>query len=230
MNRRVITRVAIGLSLVAGGFVYLAWARVRGLANITHPDCHLGYCGQQQPVVTPSNAGGPALDSAVMDRSNPTAERARLAPIEEHSRPVASASTAEFADRPSNDVTFAGLTREESDAFLARLKRALESDDRAAVAAMISYPTELRLNGKGPLILIHTPSQFVSNYQAIVTERVRSELRAATPETVHANWQGVSTSRGAVWFNGVCKESRCKRYEILVTRINNHAVPGEPPR
>ena len=110
-----------------------------------------------------------------------------------------------------------------------RLKTAVERDDKAPVAALISYPTELRMNGKGPLVLIHTPSQFVSKYHAIVTDRVRSELRAATPETVHANWQGVSTVRGAVWYNGVCEDPKCKKYEILVTRINNHAVPGKPP-
>jgi hypothetical protein len=188
-------------------------------------------CTQQQPepAVTSLRSGERTANTTASVHS-PAMEHTGVAPVAAPPPSVSSSTIAEVGERPSNDVTFAGLTQEQSDAFLSRLKTAVERDDKAAVAAMISYPTELRLNGKGPLVLIHTPSQFVSKYHAIVTDRVRAELRAATPETVHANWQGVSTVRGAVWYNGVCEDPKCKKHDILVTRINNHAVPGKPPR
>jgi hypothetical protein len=136
----------------------------------------------------------------------------------------------DLSQRPANDVWWAGLKQQESDAFLARLKDAVERGDRALVASMIAYPSELRLNGQGPLVMIVNKSEFIAKYTSIVTERVVSELRSTTPQTVVANSQGVGTNRGAIWFGGVCEDDRCGKYEILVTRINNHPIAGKTPR
>ena len=124
--------------------------------------------------------------------------------------------------RPANDFSYAGLTRESVEAFLQRLKRAVRANDRQAVASLVAFPTETRLRGTGPLVVIQTAPDFMKNYDAIMTKRILDEVRNATVETLSANWQGVSIGRGSVWFNGVCEDESCATAEVLITRLNSH--------
>jgi hypothetical protein len=103
--------------------------------------------------------------------------------------------------------------------FFDRLKKAVGAGDKAAVASMVDYPFQARINDKA--VKIRDRKHFVADYDQIVTGKVKAALARQTYATLFANWQGVMIGDGEVWFNGVCGDDACKQQTVRITAIND---------
>ena len=98
--------------------------------------------------------------------------------------------------------------------FFDELKKAVAADDRAAVAAMVDYPFQARIDGKA--LKIRDAAHFVADYDKIFTPRVRQAVADQSYATLFANWQGVAIGDGEIWFSGVGE-----RNVVRITAIND---------
>lgn len=117
----------------------------------------------------------------------------------------------------AGDFSAAGLQTAEVRSFLTTLQQAVRNDDREAVASLVSYPITVRIDG-APTTLAD-PAAFTEAYPLVMTERVRSAIEAAEPDTLFANWQGVRIGRGELWFGGVYEDG-AETYDIRIIAVN----------
>ena len=75
---------------------------------------------------------------------------------------------------------------------------ALLSGNRSRVIALIAFPADLVLDGRG--VKFDTPHEFENQYEKIFTKYVTDSVREQDPEKLIAGWEGVSLSNGAVRF------------------------------
>ncbi|MDX3904772.1 MAG: hypothetical protein QHC78_03680 [Pigmentiphaga sp.] len=85
--------------------------------------------------------------------------------------------------------------------FFEKLQKAVATDDKAAVAAMVQYPFRARLGGKAHTI--RDAGHFVADYDQIMTPEVKRAIAAQTYPELFANWQGISIGSGEIWFSGI---------------------------
>jgi predicted component of type VI protein secretion system len=85
--------------------------------------------------------------------------------------------------------------------FFENLQKAVASNDKATVAAMVNYPFQARIQGKA--LKIRDAAHFIADYDAIVTTKVKQSVAHQSYATLFANWQGVSIGDGEIWFSGV---------------------------
>lgn len=87
---------------------------------------------------------------------------------------------------------------EKSRAFLAKLQSAVSKDDKAEVASMVSYPLlVIHANKKAH---IRTEAQFVSRYESIFDEHVRSAIAKQSSQCLFGNYQGTMIGGGEIWY------------------------------
>lgn len=110
------------------------------------------------------------------------------------------------------DTLFGDHTRYRT--FFDNLKKAVAAGDKAAVAAMIEYPFQVRIGGKS--LKIRDAAHFITDYDQVITAKVKHALQEQTYETLFANWQGVMVGQGEIWFSGVGDAD-----VIKVTAIND---------
>lgn len=91
----------------------------------------------------------------------------------------------------------ADTTSEDVSAFLGRLKKAVASNDAAAVAKLVSFPLRA-WNGKST-VSIRNRQEFVAQYPKIFTAGLQQTIAAAKTEQAFANWQGVMFENGRFW-------------------------------
>lgn len=86
--------------------------------------------------------------------------------------------------------------------FLARLKRAVTADDRAAIAGMVNYP--LRVNSAaGRPTFYRNAAALSAHYARVFTPEVKAAVAAARPDNLFVRDQGVMIGNGEIWMNEV---------------------------
>lgn len=85
------------------------------------------------------------------------------------------------------------------EAFFTDFKQAVAEDDGEAVAAMVSYPISVKIEGESTPIA--DEAEFTANYDAIFTPGVKDAVASQAYEDLFANWQGVMVGDGQVWFS-----------------------------
>lgn len=105
-------------------------------------------------------------------------------------------------------------THEPYHRFFETLQKAVGAGDKAAVAALVSYPFQARVNDKA--IKLRDAAHFVADYDKIVTPKVKQAVANQKYETLFANWQGVMIGDGEVWFSGIGGNDKIK-----ITAIND---------
>jgi hypothetical protein len=84
--------------------------------------------------------------------------------------------------------------------FIARLKQSVATDNRAAVAAMVSYP--LKVNGAGERSVTYRNAAVLSaNYAQVFTPEVKAAVAAAKAEDLFSRDQGIMIGNGEIWMN-----------------------------
>ena len=83
-------------------------------------------------------------------------------------------------------------------AFLAQLQAAVQSNNKEAIAGMISYPLLVLRSGKRTHE--QKPQAFLANYSLIFTDPVRDAVLHQTAQCLFGNSSGAMVGNGAVWF------------------------------
>ena len=86
--------------------------------------------------------------------------------------------------------------------FLARLKQAVASGDRAAVASMVDFPLTVH-EVKGASKTYRDAAALRANYARVFTPEVVDAVAAAKPDDLFARDQGVMIGQGEIWMNEV---------------------------
>jgi len=83
-------------------------------------------------------------------------------------------TTAEAAQPAAGDWAMAGVKKPaQGEAFLDKLRKAVATGDKAAVAALAAYPMAVQI---GDNFDVEDAGQFVSRYEAIITRGVREAV------------------------------------------------------
>jgi len=80
------------------------------------------------------------------------------------------------------------------DAFFAKLERALEQNDRRAIARMVHYP--IKVLAGGWIIPVDGPDTFVKVYDAVITEEIRDLVANAVAKPASAVRKGPLVTLG----------------------------------
>jgi hypothetical protein len=84
--------------------------------------------------------------------------------------------------------------------FVARLKRAVAADDRAAVAAMVSYPLTVNAPG-GRSMTYRNAAALSASYARVFTPEVKAAVAAAKADDLFSRDQGLMIGNGEIWMN-----------------------------
>ena len=106
-------------------------------------------------------------------------------------------------------------------AVINRFQAAVKAHDTAAVAAAVRYPIGVEIKGKASTI--KSASQFVQNYDAIMTREITDAVVNQKLDDLFVNWKGIMFGNGQIWINGVCNDSTCKNVDIKVATIQSTA-------
>jgi hypothetical protein len=87
---------------------------------------------------------------------------------------------------------------QKSRAFLSELQKTVKAEDKAKVAAMISYPL-LVIHGSRRT-RIKTKAEFLGQYEAIFDAHVRQTIAQQSAKCLFGNYQGAMIGDGEVWF------------------------------
>ena len=97
------------------------------------------------------------------------------------------------------------------------LQQGVKNHDAKAVAALVSYPIEIRV--KGAEKTIKSADQFVADYDAIMIPQIVDAVTGQSYADLFVNYQGVMFGNGQVWVNGICKDKACKAVDVKVVAI-----------
>jgi hypothetical protein len=111
-------------------------------------------------------------------------------------------------------------------AVINRFQAAVKAHDTAAVAAAVRYPIGVEIKGKASTI--KSASQFVQNYDAIMTKEITDAVVNQKLDDLFVNWKGIMFGNGQIWINGVCNDSTCKNVDIKVATIQSTANIAAP--
>lgn len=103
--------------------------------------------------------------------------------------------------------------------FFEALQQAVAADDKQAVAAMVDYPFQARIDGKA--VTISDAAHFAEDYDKVFTARVKEAVANQTYPALFANWQGVMIGDGEVWFGGVCSDAACEQQTVRIIAVND---------
>ena len=127
---------------------------------------------------------------------------------------VSSLSTGAFsADNPYP------ITKEDK-AFLQALKEAIAADQEAWIAARVSYPISVKVEGERRQI--ENPKDFIVHFSQIINEKVKSAVVKQDSDMLFKNWSGAMIGSGEIWFTAVKpRADRGAQYTIYIVGINN---------
>ena len=117
----------------------------------------------------------------------------------------------------------AGTTSEDVSTFLARLQKAVASDERAAVAKLVAFP--LRAWNGQATVSVRNRQEFLAQYPKIFTANVKQAIAAARVEQAFANWQGVMFDNGSFWI----RPDDAGTLEIVTINRGDHTATGKKP-
>lgn len=101
----------------------------------------------------------------------------------------------------------AGITNSEKfNNLFILIQEAVSSDSKELIADNVLYP--LRVNSKDGYVEINDKEELISNYDEIITDKVKSALSKQTIEELFVNYQGVMVGNGEIWFGSLVDESK----------------------
>ena len=88
---------------------------------------------------------------------------------------------------------------DQAKAFFGKFQRAIASNEKKDVVAMVRYPLKSYRNGKATTY--KTKAQLLGGYDTVFTPGVRCAVQSATSSDVWGNWRGFTISAGAIWWD-----------------------------
>ncbi|MDI2112962.1 hypothetical protein [Commensalibacter nepenthis] len=106
--------------------------------------------------------------------------------------------------------------------FVNQLKEDIAHQNKGGVAEFVKYPLTINLNNKP--VAIKNTQQFIQNYEAIITPKVKGAVAKQQFIGMFANGQGMMFGSGQLWISGYCLDKTCKdptQMKIYIKAINN---------
>jgi hypothetical protein len=94
------------------------------------------------------------------------------------------------------------------------IQRAVAAHDAAGLAEWVAYP--FRVSYDDEELIVETPSQFVADYDDIVTEDIADAVAAQDYASLFVNTDGVMFGNGEMWMTLVCDDDACTRNSVKV--------------
>jgi hypothetical protein len=94
--------------------------------------------------------------------------------------------------------------------FLERLQEAIRHNRRERVAAMVAYPLRVNRAGGGTRYYDNRAA-LLRDYDEIFTAAVRRAVIEQRPNRLFRSYRGAMAGDGAVWFEALCLDKRCRR-------------------
>jgi len=98
--------------------------------------------------------------------------------------------------------------------FFLHLQQAVRNNQRAKVAAMMSYPISVRVRSRK--VKLRAKADLLKRYDFVFNKKVKHALAAQKIPDLFANWQGIMIGNGELWFNQMPVSHNFK-----ITAINN---------
>ena len=106
--------------------------------------------------------------------------------------------------------------------FFFDFQKSVVAGDKARVASMILYP--IVVGGQR----YNSSNEFSLAFDSIFTDALKKKIQAETYESLFSNDKGVMLADGAVWYTGVCADSKCATIKgVLVISINIESKPSD---
>ena len=106
--------------------------------------------------------------------------------------------------------------------FYLKLRKALVSGDKEAVAKLNTYP--IRVNIDSTSVYYKTAREFLANYSQIITREMLSRVKKSDFKDLFANSYGMHIGLGDIWFTGYCigkiTDKECDDVKVNVTTYN----------
>lgn len=124
-----------------------------------------------------------------------------------------------FADESSVNQSIDQLMGDHTkyQAVILALQKAVAAQDAKGVAALVSYPIGVEVNGKETVI--KSAKAFEEHYSGIITPRIAKAVTEQKYGDLFVNYQGVMFGDGQVWIAGICKDNECKNFDVKVQTI-----------
>jgi hypothetical protein len=170
-----------------------------------------------------SACGKPADAPSVAAETSPAAENT-AAPANPESReaapPAGDVATSGPADAQvdnSIDDLLGDHTRYK--AVIESLQQAVAAGDSAAVAALVSYPIDVQINGRKTTL--NNEKAFIADYDKFMTPAIAKAITDTRYADVLVNWKGVMLGNGEVWINGICRPGSrdCEEFDVKVITL-----------
>lgn len=104
-------------------------------------------------------------------------------------------------------------------ALFTSLQKGVATHDAAAVAALISYPITIKINGHA--VIFRTPRQFIASYDQVFTPAITKAVTDQKYADLFVNAQGIMLGNGQIWLNGVCVDYQCRKMVAKVRTIQD---------
>lgn len=105
--------------------------------------------------------------------------------------------------------------------FFLEIQDSIRTDNKEKLASLVSYPIMIYgFDGNNEKEIKNT-TEFVSNYEKIVTAEWKDIVLGQEPHELHVNWQGVRVYRGELWFAAVCLDQSCQDTKLYIITINH---------
>ena len=104
-------------------------------------------------------------------------------------------------------------------AVIVALQKAVAEHDAKGVAALVSYPIGVEINGKETNV--KSAQVFEENYDGIITPSIADAITKQQYGDLFVNYQGIMFGDGEVWISGICLDDACKEFDAKVSTIQD---------
>lgn len=98
------------------------------------------------------------------------------------------------------------------------LQERVAAGDAETVAALVSYPLTVSINGQR--IVIDGEAEFVERYEDLMTPSIAEVIAAQDYADLFVNQDGVMLGDGEVWLRAFCTDRSCEVVYWLIEAIN----------
>lgn len=98
------------------------------------------------------------------------------------------------------------------------LQQHVAAHDTATVAALVSYPLTVTIDGER--VVINGEAEFAERYDEIITPRIAGIITGQNYADLFVNGEGVMFGEGEVWMQAFCTDGSCQVIYWLVEAIN----------
>lgn len=96
---------------------------------------------------------------------------------------------------------------------------AVAAGDASRVAALVNYPLGVDIGGKNTVL--KNEKEFVARYAEFMTPDISKAIVETKYSDLFVNYKGVMFGSGQAWINGICKDDKCKAFDVKVVTLQH---------